>query len=43
MIALYRNVVRQENSAFIPGLEQVNHCTVALLAKANPDGELTRA
>lgn len=41
MIALFRNVVRQQNCAFIPGLiawKPLQH-----LAKANPDGELTLA
>lgn len=38
-VALYRNVVRQENSAYIMHswvLRRVNHCTVALLPKSQP-------
>lgn len=41
MIALFRNVVRQLNCAFIPGLTAWK--PLQRLAKANPDGELTLA
>lgn len=41
MIALFRNVVRPQNCAFIPGLTAWK--PLQRLAKANPDGELTLA
>lgn len=41
MIALFRNVVRQEKCAFIPGLPAWK--PLHRLVKANPDGELTLA